>query len=141
MNYPTGTDFFTAEINERILKKEHAVIQCKLPIDALQLQVEVHQVVGEMLMRLQYKVYSEDIGKFEEKVHFEVYESWWDHFKATYAPTWFKKWSPVRVRFETKTVKVSARALYPNFRPLKDEEVVVVREITAPKSWKQSADY
>lgn len=123
-------DFIKADLRERILKQQHLQIACKLPIEAFELHVDMDRILREMLLRLQYDFYEENIENLEEKVTIEVYESWWDHFKATHAPEWFRELCPVRTRLETRVVLISAKARYPNFRPLKDQEVVIVRETT-----------
>ena len=134
--YPLNTETITVEYVERILKQEHFNSDCILPLDAFNMKFEVNQFAREMFMRLQYRVYAEDMGRVEKKVHIEVYQTWWDHFKATYAPKWFKKWFPVCTRLETRTIGITSKALYPKFRPMKDQDVVIVREITCPGVYK-----
>lgn len=132
MTFQTKTYVFNPVYTERILKQEHYRVECVLPIDALDLKFEMREYVDDMILRLQYKIYAEEMGYVEEKVHFQVYVSWWDHFKATRAPKWFKNLFPVLTRLETKTVGISMKAMYPQFRPMRDQEVVTVREITRP---------
>lgn len=132
MTYPTKSEVFSSVYTEHLLKQEHYRISCELPLDAFELTFDVSEFTRDLIMRMQYKIYSEDMGHVEERVHFEVYCTWWDHLKADYAPKWFRKMFPVCTRLETKSVNISSKALYPKFRPMKDQDVVVVREITRP---------
>ena len=70
-----------------------------------------------MLERISMQILSDKIvdDSYDAKYSYEIYKSWWQHFKHDYMPEWFTDKYPVdkKTVTDTVTVKFTRYAEYP----------------------------
>lgn len=99
--------------------KEYAA-QCKLGrtvLDSLEFESREDFLTKEMVYKFSASLLSDKLvdDTYKKRYQYEVYSSWWQHFKHDYMPKWFISRYPVKKTRKSgyATIKFTRYAEYP----------------------------
>lgn len=81
----------------------------RVPMQNLRVDVE-RTVLGDAVIRLSQKLLERgsSVEAMEEE-HINVYQTWWDHFKADVLPLWLRRWLKPPVQLHIPRVRKYVR--------------------------------
>jgi len=115
--YPTDE----IEIEQKILTALKFTFQQKFTRRAMrniEFDVFIEHLSGLINTRIKLEVYGEDMGS---KDVITYPKDWWEAFKERWFPRFILKKHPVKY----KVFKISAKALYPEFKPVRGHGAIV----------------
>jgi hypothetical protein len=124
----------------RVLEKMRIGLSVRVsPQVAQSLEIEpteMDQFTNDLTLRISTFVLGEKLGKTEEVARLQVPATWWQHWKFSHAPEWFKKRFPVRYQWVLVNYEREERMTYPHAKVLPTSEWGL-----SVMSWSTHVDY
>lgn len=124
----------------RVLEKMRIGLSQRIsPAVAASLELDpngMEQFGTELALRISGFVLGENLGHVEEVARLHTPATWWQHWKHSHAPAWFKRRYPVVYQWVLVNYRRDERITYPHARVMPTAEWGV-----GVMSWKTTVDY